>query len=116
MIKKRFILTFLILGIIGYGIYWAFFDMSRLPKGDLISKVDSPNGTYTIKAYVTNGGATTDFSVRGELNFNKENRKPKNIYWNYHEDKAIIVWSDNHTVIINGHKLTVPNDVYDFRR
>ncbi|MGM0877910.1 MAG: DUF5412 family protein [Bacillota bacterium] len=59
-----------------------FFDMSRLPKGDLISQVYSPNGTYTIKAYLSNGGATTDFAVLGELKFNKENRKPKNIYWN----------------------------------
>jgi hypothetical protein len=80
LIKKQIIIPLLILGLLGYGVYWAFFDMNRLPKGDLISKVSSPDGTYTLKVYVSSGGATTDFAVRGELNFNKENKKPKNIY------------------------------------
>lgn len=116
MKKKWIIIPLLILGLLGYGVYWAFFDMSRLPEGDLISEVNSPDGTYTLKAYVSSGGATTDFSVRGELNFNKENKKPKNIYWNYHEEKANIKWIDKNTVVINGHELSVPNETFDFRR
>ncbi|MFH0068899.1 DUF5412 family protein [Peribacillus sp. NPDC056705] len=71
----------------------------------------SPDETYTLKAYVSSGGATTDFSVL--INFNKEKRKPKNIYWNYHEEKANIKWVDNDTVIINGHQLEVPSETYD---
>jgi flagellar basal body-associated protein FliL len=110
-----FIVLFIV-ALIGYGVYWAFFDMSSLPKGDKIAEVSSTNGTYTIKAYVTSGGATTDNAILGELNFNKANRKPKNIYWNYHEETANIKWIDDNTVIINGHKLKVPNQTFDFRR
>lgn len=90
--------------------------MGRLPKGSLISEVQSPNGTYAIKAYITNGGATTSYAIRGELIYNNIKKKPKNIYWNYREDKAIIEWVDDDTVIINGHELDVPNEKFDFRR
>lgn len=90
--------------------------MNRLPKGKLISEVKSPDETYTIKAYLTNGGATTSYAIRGELNFNKSNKKSKNIYWNYREEEATIEWVDNDTVIINGIQLSVPNERFDFRR
>ncbi|WP_243524849.1 DUF5412 family protein [Bacillus pseudomycoides] len=90
--------SLLIAGIIGYGVYWAFFDMNRLPR-----------------VYVTNGGATTSYAVRGELVCNEQNNKTKNIYWNNRENTANITWNDNDTVIINGHKLDVPNDKFDFR-
>ncbi|MED1471756.1 DUF5412 domain-containing protein [Bacillus salipaludis] len=116
MKKRRIFITLIILGLLGYGFYWAFFDMSRLPKGDIISEVSSPEGTYTLKAYVSSGGATTDNAVLGELNFNKGNKKPKNIYWNYHEETANIKWVDENTVIINGHKLKVPSETFDYRR
>lgn len=89
--------------------------MARLPKGELISEVQSPNGTYTIKAYRTNGGATTAFAIRGELNFNNSRKRSKNIYWNYRQEEAIIQWIDDDTVIINGIKLDVPNEKFDFR-
>jgi len=52
--------------IIGYGIYWLFFDWSRF-KQDLIAESTSPQGTYTVKAYVSDAGATTSFAVLGEL-------------------------------------------------
>lgn len=90
--------------------------MNRLPKGELISEVQSSNGTYTIKMYLTNGGATTAFAIRGELNYNNKNRRPTNIYWNYREEEAIIKWVDDKTVIINGHELDVRHERFDFRR
>ncbi|MEM1505503.1 DUF5412 domain-containing protein [Domibacillus sp. 8LH] len=116
MRQKKIIIPLLLLILLGYGMYWAFFDMGRLPKGDFISEADSPNGDYTVKAYVSSGGATTDFAVRGELHFNKENKKPKNIYWNYHEQQAVMKWLDQDTVVINGHRLDVPYDVFNFRK
>lgn len=115
MKKKLVIIPLFILGLAGYGVYGAFFDMDRLPKGDLISEVKSPSGTYTLKAYVSSEGATTDFAVRGELNFNEENKDPKNIYWNDHERTANIKWIDDNTVVINDHELNVPHDTFDFR-
>lgn len=99
-----------------YGIHWAFFCMGRLPKGEFISQLTSPNGAYTVKAYRANGGATTSYAVRGELNYNNKKKKPRNIYWNYREDKATIEWVDNNTVIINGHKLVMPKERFDFRK
>lgn len=120
--QKRRRLTFkilisvsvLFLVIIGYGVYWAFFDMNRLPKGDYLTEEESPNGNYTLKAYITSGGATTENAVRGELVFNKE-KKSKTVYWNYRESAADIEWIDNDTVVINGHTLKVPDDKFDFR-
>ncbi|HHK5541771.1 DUF5412 domain-containing protein [Bacillus cereus group sp. MYBK163-2] len=114
--QKVLIILFCIAGLFVYGVYWAFFSMDRLPIGEKIAEKQSPDGTYTFKAYVTNGGATTSFAVRGELVFNhREYFKTKNVYWNYREDTAKIVWKDNDTVIINGHTLNVPEDTYDFR-
>jgi len=107
--------SLLLVGLLGYGVYWAFFDMNRLPKGDYLTEETSPKGVYTLKAYVNSGGATTSYTIRGELVFNKRNNKTKNIYWNYRENNADINWIDNDTVVINGHTLNVPNDKFDFR-
>ncbi|PED36091.1 DUF5412 domain-containing protein [Bacillus cereus] len=114
--RKSSIVLFCIVGLFVYGVYWAFFSMDRLPTGEKIAEKQSPDGTYTFKAYITNGGATTSFAVRGELVFNhRKYFKTKNVYWNYREDTAKIVWKDNDTVIINGHTLNVPEETYDFR-
>lgn len=114
-LKISLIVGALFIGLIGYGVYWAFFDMDRLPTGDFLTEETSPDGAYTIKAYVTNGGATTSYAVRAELVFNNRNKKPKNIYWNYREEIADIKWVNNDTVVINGHALNVPNEKFDFR-
>jgi len=102
--------------VVGYGVYHFFFDLNNLPHGELINEVPSPNGEYTFKAYLVNGGATVDFAVRGEVQFNKSSKKPKTIYWNYHESEANIKWLDNDTVVINGHELNVTKETFDFRR
>ena len=115
IVKISLIISILFLGLIGYGIYWAFFDMNRLPTGEYLTEETSPDGTYTLKAYLTNGGATTSYSIRGELVFNNRNGKTKNIYWNYSEETANIEWTDNDTVVINGHTLNVPKEKFDFR-
>lgn len=116
--KEIFILFLVIILLAAYGIYHFAFSMSinALPKGDLISESESPGGEYTIKAYLTNGGATTSYGIRGELNFNNSRKKAKNIYWNYREDEAIIIWIDDDTVMINGIELKVPNEKFDWRR
>ncbi len=119
LMKKIFITTIissiLLGGIFVFGVYELFYDMGSLPKGDYLMKSTSPDGNYTVKTYVANGGATVDYSIRGELVFNNGKTKKKNIYWNYHEENANISWNDNDTVVINGHKLDVPDDKYDFR-
>ena len=95
--------------------YWSFFDLERLPTGEYLTEQVSPDGTYTVKAYLANGGATTSYAVRAELVYNKKNLKPRTIYWNYREEKAQIIWIDDKTVAINGQTLKVKNETYDFR-
>ncbi|MEG0473350.1 MAG: DUF5412 domain-containing protein [Solibacillus sp.] len=114
-IKGLIIVVLLFVTLAAYGVYWAFFSMNHLPTGEYLTEETSPNGEYTLKAYVTNGGATTSFAVRGELVFNEKRNKTKNIYWNYREEEANIKWTDNDTVVINGHSLEVPHDKFDFR-
>lgn len=115
LLKALMIVGLLFIALIGYGVYWAFFDMKRLPTGEYLAEETSVDGKYTVKTYVTNGGATTPYAVRGELVYNKSNKKPKNIYWNNRENDATITWTDNDTVEVNGHSLDVPNDKFDFR-
>lgn len=114
IVKILLIISFLFIGFVGYGVYWAFFDMNRLPRGEYLTEETSPDGTYTLKAYVSSPSLSAD-AVRGELIFNKRNGKTKNIYWNYRESTAKIEWLDNETVVINGHTLKVPNEKYDWR-
>lgn len=114
-LKGALIAFVFIFAVVGYGIYWAFFDMGRLPEGEFLTEETSPDGQYTVKMYVANGGATTSYAVRGELVFNEKNGKSKNIYWNYREETAHIVWKDKDTVVINGKELDVPKDTFDFR-
>nr|WP_205961733.1 DUF5412 domain-containing protein [Psychrobacillus vulpis] len=112
------VITFPILlvgGLLSFVVYWAFFDMNRLPTGEFLTEESSPDGKYTLKAYISDGGATTNYAIRGELVFNEEKKKKKNIYWNYREESADISWLDNATVVINGHELDVPRDKYDYR-
>ena len=93
-----------------------FFSMSKLPEGEFLTEAKSPNGEYTVRAYVSRSGATVADAVRGEVIYHQKKDKKKNIYWGYRESTAEIVWIDEHTVSINGVELDVRKDVYDFRK
>lgn len=118
MKKKLFIVFLAVILLVAYGIYYFGYSMSinRLPEGEFITESKSPDGEYTIKAYLTNGGATTSYGIRGELNFNNSNKNPKNIYWDYRIEKAVIEWLDDDIVIINGIELKIPYEKFDWRR
>lgn len=83
--------------------------MERLPAGEYLKKSVSPDSKYTLTFYLCNGGATVDYSVRGELSFNNTSR---NIYWDYKSKNVNITWIDNNTVNVNGHILNLPNDIW----
>ena len=116
--KKKYIifLTILLLstGLLTYGVHWAFFDTQRIEGQELLAKSHSPNDTYTITAYLNNGGATTSYAVLCVV-INNQTRKSKNIYWEYGCDTVDIAWFDDATVMINDITLDVNHDVYDFR-
>ncbi len=87
--------------------------LDDLPEGELIKSISSPDGTYTINLYLCNGGATTDYSLRGEV---VEGDKTTNIYYKLGDDDAIVGWIGNHIVEIDGESLDVRFQRYDERR
>ena len=103
-----------VISILGYGIYLAFYDIQRIEGQEIIGEVSSPDGTYTVTAYLNNGGATTGYAVLCSVKTNGQN-KEKNIYWQYRCEEADIVWVDEYTVQINGVELNVEKDTYDYR-
>ena len=114
---KKIIITIIIVAMLLFsGVYWLAFDMGRLSEGDLIAEETSPQGTYTLKAYVVNPHATVSYAVRGELHFNRAKAKPQTIYWNYREEVADIHWLEENRVVINGIELSIPYGIFDFRR
>lgn len=117
--KKYFITIVIIIaimaGAIAYAVNWAFFNIQRISGQKYLTESTSPNGTYTVTAYLNNGGATTSYAVLGTLKNNK-NGKTKNIYWQYRCEKAEIEWLNDETIKMNGIELNVKNETYDYRR
>lgn len=105
----------IVLLLVSYFVYHFFYSMNNLPEGQLIKKSHSPNHTYTLNLYRADSGATSRYSIRGEL-IDNGNENTKNIYWGYDERQAKVSWKNNHVVNINGHILDVEKDKYDFRR
>ena len=110
-----FIIIAIIVGGVAYAINSAFFNIQRINGQEYLTESTSPNGTYTVTAYLNNGGATTSYAVLGTLKNNK-NGKTKNIYWQYHCEKAEMDWLNDETIKINGIELNVKNEIYDYRR
>ena len=88
--------------------------MWLLPAGELMASYPSPNGENVVNMYLCNGGATVDFAVRGEVVY--QSGRKKNIYWQYHEQDAWVVWWGSDTVTINFQMLDIHRDVYDYRK
>ncbi|GAB6152911.1 DUF5412 domain-containing protein [Desulfosporosinus burensis] len=117
--KKRLIITSIsmaiLLGGVAYALNWAFLDIQRINGQEYLNESTSPNGAYTVTAYLNNGGATVDYAVLGRL-MNNSSGKMKNIYWQYHCEKAEMEWVNNETLKINGKELNVKDEIYDYRR
>ncbi|EOR27772.1 hypothetical protein A500_02776 [Clostridium sartagoforme AAU1] len=84
------------------------------PSKELINQTESMDGKYKIEAYLIYGGATTDWAVRCYLKIDNKFGK-KVIYNDYHIKDSEMIWEDNDTVYINGHKIELPDGKYDFR-
>ena len=79
---------------------------------ELLGETVSSDGKYKIEAYLINGGATVDWSVKCYL---REGDIKKEIYRDYHINEANKIWIDNDTISINNHNIDLPNGKYDFR-
>lgn len=110
-----FSILVVVIGLMAYGIHWAFFDIQRISGQEVIVSVDSPDGRYTATAYRNNGGATTGYAVLAKI-IDNHTQKSKNIYWQYPCETADIVWLDETTVQINGISLDAWKDTYDYRK
>ncbi len=89
--------------------------MDNLPAGELIKTSNSPDNQYKIEVYLCGGNATTANSVRcAAVEINSQ--KSRNIFWQYRQDDAEIEWLDNTNVKINGIKLNILTDSYDWRK
>lgn len=82
---------------------------------ELMEESVSPDGRFIVCAYLTSGGATTDYAVLGTVR-EKNEADEKNIYLQYRCETAEIEWLDHTTVSINGVVLDVRKDTYDYRR
>ena len=79
---------------------------------EFLGETVSSDGNYKIEAYLINGGATVDWSVKCYL---REGESKKEIYRDYHINEANMIWIDNDTISINNHNIDLPNGKYDFR-
>lgn len=79
---------------------------------EFLGETVSSDGKYKIEAYLINGGATVDWSVKCYL---REGESKKEIYRDYHINEANMIWIDNDTISINNHNIDLPNGKYDFR-
>ncbi|MDL4840234.1 DUF5412 family protein [Aquibacillus rhizosphaerae] len=75
---------------------------------EFIKESKSPDGTYTVEFYLTNGGATTAFRVIGKLDGPLWSEKL--LYGDYRMDHAKVEWVNNHTISINNHVLNLKKD------
>lgn len=85
-----------------------------LPEGKFLTESVSPDGKYTVKAYLCTGNVDTDVSIRGEL-INNNNNKKRNIYWDHKIYDANIIWNTDNSVLINAHKINLQNGKYNWR-
>lgn len=111
---KRLIVMFLAFTIV-VGALFIYHQATTLPVGELIRTSSSPNGNYTIMAYLCDGGATTDQAIRAEV-LDDVSGKVRNIYWQYHAYDAEITWLSDTLVRINDVELDARTDVYDYRK
>ena len=122
MKRKTYVvlIIFVPVSVLCWTVYSAFFSMSNLPQGSFLCESTSPRGTYTVRLFQTNP-ALSSGCTRGELEDNNSG-KTRNVYWEYNRNLTKsevgndIIWEDDDTVIVNGKRLSLPNDRYDWRR
>lgn len=63
-------------------------DINDLPKGEKIASYDSPSKEYTITIFLCGGGATSRYSIRGEI-INHTTNHRRNIYGNITKNQQL---------------------------
>lgn len=73
--------------------------MAACASEELIETSESPDGTYTLEAYLTNGGASTDFGIKV---YQRTDNGSELVYYHYHRSEVTIEWQSDSVVVING--------------
>ena len=89
--------------------------MEKLPIGSFQEEYKSPNKKYTINSYICSSGGVPDWAVRCEV-VNNMSGEVRNIYWDYKIKLIDVKWINDNIVSINGHKIDVKKEVYDWRK
>ena len=87
--------------------------MNTLPHGEFMYNSTSPQATYTVNFYVVSSSLSSN-AYRGEV-VNNKNNKTRNFYWGYNESDPVANWESDNVVVINGKRLDVTKDTYDWR-
>ena len=77
-----------------------------------IGKSTSPEGSYAVEAFLVNGGATVDYSVKVYLTYPSK----KLIYNKYKQKTVSMSWNSDKEICINGVSLDLSKgESYDWR-
>lgn len=92
-----------------------FYKIDDLPKGEFLYSVMSPDSLKTLKIYRVNI-ERVGTAVRGEIVNTSNNSSAKNIYWETGVSTAIATWTDEDSVNINAHDVSINGQPFDSRR
>ncbi|MDD9150921.1 DUF5412 family protein [Sporolactobacillus sp. CQH2019] len=114
--------AFLFVILVSIGVFTYYINhpsLDRVPYGKLVAKLDSPNHDYTARIFnisMSGGGPSVGPSVRVEIAFNKTNKKPKTIYYDYEREYSgsDIEWLSDQVIKIYDHRLNVLKDTYNW--
>ena len=111
----RCIIVIIAAALLLYGLFFYFFrSMSRLPEGEYLYSSNNPTGEYRVNVYLCYSSLSAD-AVRAETE-NTDNGKQRNIYWCYRKSSAEIEWTGDYEAVINGEKLNILKESYDWRK
>ena len=111
----RCIIVIIAAALLLYGLFFYFFrSMSRLPEGEYLYSSNNPTGEYRVNVYLCYSNLSAD-AVRAETE-NTDNGKRRNIYWCYRKSSAEIEWTGDYEAVINGEKLNILKESYDWRK
>ena len=111
----RCIIVIIAAALLLYGLFFYFFrSMSRLPEGEYLYSSNNPTGEYRVNIYLCYSSLSAD-AVRAETE-NTDNGKRRNVYWCYRKSSAEIEWTGDYEAVINGEKLNILKESYDWRK
>lgn len=96
------VIAFIVAALVSFIAIYFIASSQRNGSETFLTRSESPDRTYILEAYVTEPGATVDFSVKVYL---VTDGQKSLIYDAYHEQQATIDWTDDCHVVINGHLL-----------